>query len=326
MSNNQNYNRNYNASSSSPQQVQRSNEWPKKSNTSLPSKEQLSISEVPYVDSHTHLHYVLERLPDVFNVTSYEILKRDHFPSNFESCINVLCDPLSFTSNEIFPNTFMDWQVMAKTSFMYLAAGVHPHNAKDYNDYVENNMMSILKHPKCVALGEIGLDYHYKNSPKDIQKRVLIKQIDKAIELEKPIVIHTREAEEDTWEILSNHVPKEWKIHVHCFTDSPQFAKKLLDHFPNLYIGITGVVTFGSAKNTQNIIKCIVPLNRILLETDAPYMIPSKLNRNKKSNKVTICHSGMIPLVAEKIAQLKGIELDEVMRHARENTRNMYGV
>ncbi|GBC00694.1 hypothetical protein RclHR1_03940020 [Rhizophagus clarus] len=301
--------------------------WTKRYPTTLPSKVQLSISKVPYVDTHTHLHYVLDKLPDKFNVTSYEILKQDHFPSNFESCINVLCDPLSFNSDEIFPDTYLDWKKMANVPFMYLAVGVHPHNARDYNNYIENNMMQILKHPKCIALGEIGLDYHYDFSPRDIQKSVLVRQIEKAIELEKPLVIHTREAEDDTWEILNGFVPKEWKIHVHCFTDSPQFAKKLLDYFPNLYIGITGVVTYGSAKNTQNIIKNIVPLDRFLLETDAPYMVPSKLNRNKKSDsKVTVCHSGMIPLVAERIAQLKGMELDEIMKQARENARNMYGI
>jgi TatD DNase family protein len=303
-----------------------STHWTKRYPTTLPTKEQLSITKIPYVDTHTHLHYVLDKLPDKFNVTSYEILKQDHFPSNFESCINVLCDPLSFNSDEVFPDTYLDWKKMADIPFMYLAVGVHPHNAKDYNNYIENNMLQILKHPKCIALGEIGLDYHYDFSPRDIQKDVLVKQIEKAIELEKPLVIHTREAEEDTWEILSGFVPKEWKIHIHCFTDSPQFAKKLLNYFPNLFIGITGVVTYGSAKNTQNVVKDI-PLDRFLLETDAPYMVPGKLNRNKRSDsKITVGHSGMIPLVAERIAQLKGMELDEIMKHARENTRNMYGI
>ncbi|KAF0349998.1 hypothetical protein F8M41_015426 [Gigaspora margarita] len=221
----------------------------------------------------------------------------------------------------------MDWKVMAETPFMYLAAGVHPHNAKDYNEYIEAQMCKILQHPKTVALGEIGLDYHYDNSPKDVQRQVLIRQIEKAKELQKPLVIHTREAEEDTWDILTKHVPKDWKIHVHCFTDSPDFAKKLLDYFPNLYIGITGVVTYGSAKNTQEIVRSVAPLNRILLETDAPYMTPAKLNRNKRTNeKITVSHSGMIPFVAQKIAEITGKEIDVIMRAARENTRNMYGI
>ncbi|RHZ49563.1 hypothetical protein Glove_519g11 [Diversispora epigaea] len=297
-----------------------------KASTTLPDVETLSsLTNVPYVDTHTHLHYVLDRLPEKFGVCTYQDLKERYCPPNLEACINVLCDPLSFTSDEIFPNTHSDWKVMANTSFIYLAAGVHPHNSKDYNDYVENKMRKILQHPKTVALGEIGLDYHYNISPRDIQKKVFIKQIELAKELNKPLVVHTREAEQDTFDILIKYVPKDWKIHVHCFTDSPQFAKDLLDHFPNLYIGITGVVTFGSARNTQETVRYVVPFNRFLLETDAPYMIPSKLNRNKKSkDKVTICHSGMIPFVAQRISELMNKDIDEVMQAARENTRNMY--
>ncbi|CAG8610259.1 4555_t:CDS:1 [Diversispora eburnea] len=299
-----------------------------KASTTLPDVETLSsLTSVPYVDTHTHLHYVLDRLPEKFGVYTYQDLKERYCPPNLEACINVLCDPMSFTSDEIFPNTHSDWKVMASTSFIYLAAGVHPHNSKDYNDYIESKMRKILQHSKTVALGEIGLDYHYNISPRDVQKKVFIKQIELAKELNKPLVIHTREAEQDTFDILIKHVPKDWKIHVHCFTDSPQFAKILLDNFPNLYIGITGVVTFGSARNTQETIRSVVPFNRFLLETDAPYMIPSKLNRNKKSkDKVTICHSGMIPFVAQRISELMNKDIDEVMQAARENTRNMYGV
>nr|CAG8483576.1 4998_t:CDS:1 [Entrophospora candida]CAG8583288.1 14515_t:CDS:1 [Entrophospora candida] len=299
----------------------------RKSQTILPSVELLSsLTKEPFIDTHTHLHYVLERLPDHLGVLTYDDLKERYCPPNLEACINVLCDPASFVADGIFPGTIMDWRGMARIPFMYLAAGVHPHNAKDYNDYVEDQMIKVLENEKSLALGEIGLDYHYDNSPKDIQRTVFVRQIKKAIELGKPLVIHTREAEEDTWNIMTEHIPKEWKIHVHCFTDTPKFAEQLLGHFPNLFIGITGVVTFGSARNTQQVV-ISTPLNRLLLETDAPYMVPSKLNRNKKSHlKVTVCHSGMIPFVAEKISQLKNIDIDTVMKTIRENTRNMYGI
>jgi TatD DNase family protein len=115
-----------------------------------------------------------------------------------------------------------------------------------------------MAHPRCVGWGEIGLDYHYDNSPREQQQEVLRRQLRHAVRLGKPLTIHTREAEEDTERILKEEVPKDHKvqssgldiplfcspysmqIHVHCFTDSPQFAQRLLDHFPNLYIGITG--------------------------------------------------------------------------------------
>ncbi|CAG8489461.1 9003_t:CDS:1 [Scutellospora calospora] len=317
-----------NAKNTVPTKQNDQNRSYKKTPTALPDIQTLSaLTTEPFVDTHTHLHYTLERLPNTFGIETFQDLKERYCPPNLEACINVLCDPLSFSSDEVFPGTYMDWKVMADTPFMYLSAGVHPHNAKDYNDYVEAQMLKILQHPKTVALGEIGLDYHYNNSPKDVQKQVLIRQIEQAKKLLKPIVIHTREAEEDTWDILTKYVPKDWKIHVHCFTDSPNFAKRLLDYFPNLYIGITGIITYGSAKNTQEVVRSIVPLNRILLETDAPYMTPGKLNRNKKSSdRITVSHSGMIPFIAQKIAEITKKDIDEIMRAARDNTRNMYGV
>lgn len=119
-----------------------------------------------------------------------------------------------------------------------------------------------MAHPRCVGWGEIGLDYHYDNSPREIQQRVFARQLKQAVKLAKPLTIHTREAEEDTLRILKEEVPKDHrvshsflhppsnssliyfieKIHVHCFSDTPEFAKQLLDHFQNLYIGITGTI------------------------------------------------------------------------------------
>lgn len=114
-----------------------------------------------------------------------------------------------------------------------------------------------MTHPRCVGWGEVGLDYHYDHSPRDIQQHVFARQLQQAVELEKPITIHTREADEDTERILKENVPRDHKvrisflaresrmrssrqIHLHCFTDSPDFAGRLLEHFPNLYVGITG--------------------------------------------------------------------------------------
>ena len=114
-----------------------------------------------------------------------------------------------------------------------------------------------MKHPRCIALGEIGLDYHYDHSPRDTQQSVFVRQLRHAVRLGKPLTVHTREAEEDTERILKAEVPKNHhvriqsipimlstdrrdQVHIHCFTDSPEFAQRLLDHFPNLFIGITG--------------------------------------------------------------------------------------
>lgn len=150
------------------------------------------------------------------------------------------------------------------------------------------------------------------------------------IEHKKPIVIHTREAEEDTLEIMHEIVPIDWPIHVHCFTSSLPFGQKLLGHWKNLYIGFTGshvcvrtthftgVITFHSAKELHKTVQEI-PLNKIVLETDAPFMAPIP-HRGK------ICHSGYIPHIAEKISTLKNVPIETVYNITRENTKQLYGI
>jgi len=193
-----------------------------------------------------------------------------------------------------------------------------------------------MAHPRCVGWGEIGLDYHYDNSPRDLQQRVFIRQLKQAIKLSKPLTIHTREADEDTLRILKEEVPKDHRIHVHCFTDTPEFAKKLLEHFPNLYIGVTGVVTYSSNTNTSTVVREMVsaepdkPL-RILLETDAPYMVPANLYESIpeiRGKKLPVCHTAMIPWTAAFVANVAGERWDanKVMADARENAKKMYGV
>ncbi|KAG8787177.1 hypothetical protein FRC12_015840 [Ceratobasidium sp. 428] len=232
-----------------------------------------------------------------------------------------------------------------------------------------------MKHERNVGWGEIGLDFHYDNSPRDIQKAVLIRQIKCAIELGKPLTIHTREADEDIYEILTTH------IHIHCFTDSVELAEKLLAYFPNLYIGITGVITYATNLNTAQVIRNLIkagpnPIDptrsplRIVLETDAPYMTPANFTKTqqtalglKTNARIPLCHSGMIPWIAEFVATvanqavaeqvIQEVELaaantsapatgseqaddamknkmkwtaEEVMRVARENAKAMYGI
>jgi len=212
-----------------------------------------------------------------------------------------------------------------------------------------------MAHPRCVSWGEIGLDYHYSLSPHDVQQAVFRRQLTRAVELKKPITIHTREAEEDTERIMKELIPPETPIHVHCFTDSPEFAQRLLSHFPNLYIGITGVVTYTTNFNTSEILRRLSdsaspsgedgrPL-RILLETDSPYMTPSniydslpelKKPGNSSGNlRLPFCHSGMIPWTAEFVSDVLNShagqndprwDVEAIMRVSAENARRMYGI
>jgi len=193
----------------------------------------------------------------------------------------------------------------------------------------------------------MGLDYHYDNSPRPVQREVLVRQLKIAVILGKPLTIHTREADEDILCILKEHVPKEHKIHVHCFTDDPELAKELLEYFPNLYIGITGVITFSTNINTRQVIADMVrgtvanaarPTLRILLETDAPYMVPTNLPIDRMGLKpgvrIPFSHSAMIPWTADFVAQTATEasgnkwtwSTADVLRINEVNAANVYGI
>jgi len=163
---------------------------------------------------------------------------------------------------------------------------------------------------------------------------VLVRQLRHAVRLGKPLTIHTREADEDIERILKAEVPKDHRIHIHCFTDTLDLAISLLDHFPNLYIGITGVITYSTNENTSAVIRHLAQSGslRIVLETDAPYMAPSTLTSQtlslKSGQKLPFSHSGMIPWTAEFVAKVAGGEwdTDKVLKVANENARFLYGI
>jgi TatD DNase family protein len=257
-----------------------------------------------YIDTHCHLDSILEKLatPD------FPDFRSRFLPDNFGGCITISCDPRA-----IGPTLALMRQDGVSGAF-----GIHPHDAQAYTPELEQSLVEAMADHKTVAWGEIGLDYHYDFSPREIQREVFAKQILKGVALGKPLIIHTREAEEDTLSIMSEHIPREWKVHVHCFTSSPAMAEKLLEGFPNLCLGFTGIVTFKNALELQAVAKA-TPLVRILLETDGPYLAPIP-HRGKPA------HPGHIPLIAQKLAELKGVSLEEVYAAARENTRRIYGI
>ncbi|KAJ4460957.1 putative hydrolase; TatD family protein [Paratrimastix pyriformis] len=249
-----------------------------------------------YVDSHTHLDMTFTKFKFTGGWDAWRTnVLRD---PNCEKIISVACEPQSLTVHE----------ELARHDDIYVTFGIHPHNAKDYTDAIERQIIEIFGRTpgKAVAWGEMGLDYHYNLSPHDIQKEVFIRQIRRANELHLPFVIHTREAEDDTLAIFREHIPRETKMHVHCFQAVPST------------IGFTGVVTYKSAKATQEAAR-IVPLNRMLLETDAPYMAPIPFRGRD-------CHSAMIPHTAAEVARLRGCSVEEIFRACRANTTEMYGV
>ena len=170
------------------------------------------------------------------------------------------------------------------------------------------------------ALGEVGLDYsgcHRKHSK--AQKATLRQLLTTAREANKPVIIHCRDADDDCFEIVSDCLPRYWKIHLHCFTRGWQSASKWCSTFPNLYVGLTPLVTWGS-QGPGSVAKNI-PLERLLLETDAPYFVPRGFPKaTLVSNPTMAIH------VAYEVAKVRGVVVDEVLLHCLGNTRRMYSV
>jgi TatD DNase family protein len=199
---------------------------------------------------------------------------------------------------------------------IYAAVGWHPVDAIDMTDEDLKWIEELSNHPKVVALGEMGLDYHWDKSPKDIQKEVFRKQIQLAKKVKMPIIIHNREATEDIIEILQEENAKEVGGVMHCYNDSAKYVQTCLDM--NFYISLGGPVTFKNAPLPKEV-AVEVPLDRLLVETDAPFLAPHP-NRGKRNEPA------YVKLVAEKIAELRGISYDELSNQTTENALNFFKI
>ena len=171
----------------------------------------------------------------------------------------------------------------------------------------------MLAHPKCVAVGEIGLDYHYDFSPRETQKRFFERQLQLAKELDLPVIIHDREAHADTWELLQKYAPKGV---VHCFSGSVEMARDVVDL--GMYIGLGGAVTFKNARKPVEVAK-FVPEDRLLLETDCPYMAPVPYRGRR-------CDSRLIPCAAELIAELRDMDPQTLIDRTTENAKTLFQI
>lgn len=320
----------------------------------------------PVIDTHTHLVSTFgayrSKYPDGQFLTIHDFVRGYFRPAARASnsgfvtdLVDVYCEaPVMKQWREVADSALTEEQRATDWGGVqyHFVIGVHPHAARHYNDDVEKDIIEAASHPRCVGMGEMGLDYHYDNSPREIQREALKKQLAVAVGLNKPLTIHTREADDDILQILKENVPKDHRIHIHCFTDTPDLAKALLEHFPNLYIGITGVVTFATNLNTRQVISDMIlsaissgasltsapsPL-RILLETDAPYMVPGNLSVQslglKLGARLPFSHSGMIPwtahFVAEAATEAAGgtasWSAEDILRIGAENAQRMYGL
>ena len=206
--------------------------------------------------------------------------------------------------------------LIEKYDFLYGATGVHPHEAGKMCDADLEKIAEFSKHPKVKAIGEIGLDYYYDNSPRDVQKYWFARQLDLAVDLNLPIIIHDRDAHKDTMDILKDHNVKAVGGAFHCYTGSVEMAKEVLDM--GLYIAFGGSITFKNAQRPIEVAK-YVPIEKIIIETDCPYLTPVPF-RGKRNSSLYLY------LVAEKIAEVKGIEVSEVIKHTTENAKKCFRI
>ena len=247
----------------------------------------------------THAHYDDERFDG----------KLDEFwltPENDNVCGAIHCGiNLQSSKNALL--------LADKYPCLYAAVGIHPQEVNAETTFKKEDFLPLIAHKKVVAIGEIGLDYYWDTTYKAKQKEILLKQIAFANEQGMPISFHDREAHADSLEILKETKPRGV---VHCFSGSPEMASELLK--TGMYIGVGGVVTFKNSKKLVEVVES-VPLERILLETDAPYLAPEPF-RGKLN------HSALIKYVAEKIAEIKKISVENVLEQNLINVKTLFGV
>jgi len=206
--------------------------------------------------------------------------------------------------------------IAAGHDYIYASVGCHPHCVEGLGDDATKRMRELAGMPKVVAIGEIGLDYHYDNSPRDAQKEWFARQLALARELGLPVIIHDREAHEDTMDILRSGGAGSIGGVFHCYSGSAQMAQEILKM--GFYISFTGAITFKNAKKAPEVIK-IIPDDRILIETDCPYLTPEPFRKNRND-------SGYVRLVAERIAEIRGTSVERIAEITAENGKRLFGI
>ncbi len=256
-----------------------------------------------FVDSHCHMDSFTEKsgidLDSWWNTVSPKP----------DAILHVACEKSGFEYAEkisrLYPN-------------VYTAFGIHPQNADSYDAETEECLMRLWASPKTVGIGEIGFDYHYETASRKKQREVFERQLEIGSPFHKVFVLHLREADDDSLNVLQHAHLQNATLHIHSCTASCRFVEAALQLPCRVYVGFTGILTFKNAESVREAASR-VPLNRLLLETDSPYLAPVPF-RGKPS------HAGMIPQIGEVLAQVKNIPFEELMKQVRQNTRDCYGI
>ena len=257
-----------------------------------------------FVDSHAHID------GHEFDADREEVIQRAHAAG-----VSVI---LNVGTGDPHSGAFERAVELGKThESIYTAIGTHPHDARLYNDAAEEKIKNLINNEHVIAWGEIGLDFHYDNSPRDVQVEVFKRQLRAARECDLPVVIHTREAEAETIEILQNEYKDAQRRGVfHCFSGSMDLAQRSIEI--GFMISFSGIVTFKKAEELREVAKQ-VPLDRLLIETDCPYLTPIPY-RGKRNEPAYVVE------VARCLATLHDVSIAEMARITGENFNRFFGL
>lgn len=204
--------------------------------------------------------------------------------------------------------------------FIFAAVGLHPHEASLYDAELEQTLLECSRHPKVIGWGEIGLDYYYDHSPRDVQQQVFRRQLELALEQKLPVIIHTRDAEDDTISILREHWQQAGGAEIggiiHCFTGTQTLADAALEI--GFHISFSGVVTFKTAEELRSVART-VPMERLLIETDCPFLAPMPY-RGKRNEPAFVLET------AKKLAELKGVSFEELATLTTRNFKRLFNL
>ena len=254
------------------------------------------------IDSHCHLDYsnLYDQLDDVIKRAEYNQVK----------CLLTICTTLeSFERIKLIINKYEN---------IFGTFGIHPHETKRFKNVDSKFIFNLKKkYKKIIGIGETGLDFYYNYSDQEIQKKSFIEHIRVASKLNIPIIVHSREAEDDTYEILkSEKKNSDLKVLIHCFSGSKEFAKKLLDI--NCYISVSGIITFQKSTELVDTVSHI-PLEKLLVETDSPYLAPSP-HRGKPNEPSYIIHT------IKKLSQIKNVSKENIITNTTNNFKKLFNL
>ncbi len=251
-----------------------------------------------FIETHCHLDYLEKKPLDQYI--------QEAIDNKVEKIITISVEPDNLQKVK---------ELSEKYPQVYFSQGTHPHDAVKFTPEAKKIILDNATCSKMVAIGEIGLDYYYNHSPKDIQIKVFKEHLEMAISLGKPVIIHSREADQDMMDILTEFAPRMVKKGViHSFTSGKELAQTALDL--GFYLGFNGIITFKNAQNVRDIVD-ICPVNRILLETDSPFLTPVP-HRGKENNPA------YLPFVYEKVCELKGLDPESSHQIFIENSQEIF--